>query len=590
MPSYLATSNNDAIKTAEQVLLDGTQTIAGVEDVLVDGQSVVRDNVAHINLSGKQDRLTVTEDLTLSGAELGVNKEKIQEKLSAGNNIEIIDNVISAKTVQPNIDSIAVNGTALTPDENKQVNITIDKATIDLANVDNTSDINKPVSTAQQTALDAKLDKVTTATANTQFYAKAPDGSQVMTEIKGGNGVTVGAASDNKSLEVKVGDTINIARGQTLSIGNRIKFDSDGVIVGNDFGGLKITYPPEGSSVLTAFDFDYTGMQSCQMLVYGETGNMALWRKLGIDITWTDCLFDVQAGGPFFTPLNPCYDMAYVPTDATSGTLRDNESWTYLKENPQALRLLFNKEYYNLSDNQHTTGTLVFSHVGYENGQLIVKTITITISTRGWVLTTIKPQNSDDKATAITGEGSDVQYPSTKAVVDYVTDHPCTAYHIELKGASGTLTTDQYNKLLADTNSYILFTSGPVYRLSRASTSANGNMRYQKFVSNVMRYVDITAEGAWTFGSEYVESTGNKVTALNSDSTNVQYPSAKVTYDYGQTIQTNAQTYANTAETNAKAYADTQATTAETNAKAYADSLIGNVNEWLTKIDSGEGV
>lgn len=44
-----------------------------------------------------------------------------------------------------------------------------------------------------------------------------------------------------------------------------------------------------------------------------------------------------------------------------------------------------------LADEQHTTGTLVFSHTGYESGQLIVKTITITISTRGWVLTTIKP-------------------------------------------------------------------------------------------------------------------------------------------------------------------------------------------------------
>lgn len=212
-------------------------------------------------------------------------------------------------------------------------------------------------------------------------------GSNLTLPIKGGNGITVGAASDNKSLEVKVGDTINITGEQTLSVGDWIKFVSDGVIVGNDFGGLKITYPPDGSSLLTAFDFDYTGMQSCQMLVYGENGNMTLWNKLGPDITWTDCLFDVQAGGPFFTPHNPCYEMTYVPTDATSGTLRDNESWIYLKENPQRIRLLFNKEYYNLADNEHTTGTLVFSHVGYENGSFIIKTITITLATREWVLT-----------------------------------------------------------------------------------------------------------------------------------------------------------------------------------------------------------
>lgn len=40
-------------------------------------------------------------------------------------------------------------------------NINITKANIGLGNVDNTSDLNKPVSTAQQTALDKKVDKVT---------------------------------------------------------------------------------------------------------------------------------------------------------------------------------------------------------------------------------------------------------------------------------------------------------------------------------------------------------------------------------------------------------------------------------------------
>ncbi len=49
-----------------------------------------------------------------------------------------------------------VNGHALSG------NITVTKANVGLGNVDNTSDANKPVSTAQQTALDLKVDKTTT--------------------------------------------------------------------------------------------------------------------------------------------------------------------------------------------------------------------------------------------------------------------------------------------------------------------------------------------------------------------------------------------------------------------------------------------
>lgn len=81
------------------------------------------------------------------------------------------------------------------------------------------------------------------------------------------------------------------------------------------------------------------------------------------------------------------YEITGVPVSSTSGTLPDDTAWNYLKTNPEHVRMLFNKEYYNLSDNQHTTGTLVFSHVGYENSSFILKTITITLATRSWVLT-----------------------------------------------------------------------------------------------------------------------------------------------------------------------------------------------------------
>lgn len=64
-------------------------------------------------------------------------------------------------------DSRTVNGHALS------ANVTVTKSDVGLANADNTSDINKPVSTAQQTALDLKVDKITGQGLSTNDYTTA---------------------------------------------------------------------------------------------------------------------------------------------------------------------------------------------------------------------------------------------------------------------------------------------------------------------------------------------------------------------------------------------------------------------------------
>lgn len=110
--------------------------------------------------------LTIDGDGKLNGqpqaiyddSQLKKDIESKQDKLTAGNNIEIKNNVISA-TVQGggNVDGATLNGQAV-PIQNKTLNITVDKNTVELNNVDNTSDANKPISTATQAALDLKAD------------------------------------------------------------------------------------------------------------------------------------------------------------------------------------------------------------------------------------------------------------------------------------------------------------------------------------------------------------------------------------------------------------------------------------------------
>ena len=69
------------------------------------------------------------------------------------------------------IDAITVNGTPQTI-EDKTAKIVVDKSTVGLGNVNNTSDANKPISTATQTALNEKLDK----TAVVNVTAEAVEG------------------------------------------------------------------------------------------------------------------------------------------------------------------------------------------------------------------------------------------------------------------------------------------------------------------------------------------------------------------------------------------------------------------------------
>lgn len=57
------------------------------------------------------------------------------------------------------IQTISKNGEIIEPDENRNVDIEVTKEDLGLGNVDNTKDIDKPVSTAQKEALDKKVDK-----------------------------------------------------------------------------------------------------------------------------------------------------------------------------------------------------------------------------------------------------------------------------------------------------------------------------------------------------------------------------------------------------------------------------------------------
>lgn len=86
------------------------------------------------------------------------------------------------------------------------------------------------------------------------------------------------------------------------------------------------------------------------------------------------------------------------PSTATTGTVSDEQLKRLRQTNLSSVNtkpgIFMNNEYYAPMDKEHNTGYLGYTHVGYVDSQFIVKNITITISTKKWVLKqeTLQPQ------------------------------------------------------------------------------------------------------------------------------------------------------------------------------------------------------
>lgn len=162
-------------------------------------------------------------------------------------------------------------------------------------------------------------------------------------------------------------------------------------------------------------------------------------------------------------------------------------------------------------------------------------------------------EHTDNKVTAVTGEGSDVQYPSTSALVKYVKANAPTAYYIRLNGTDGgNIGETEFNKLSADNGSYILLKIGAYeYKLCR-NVESTTDLRYS-VVNDVEEYtvIILASDYSWSVQIITLENTANRVTEINASSADEEYPSAAATYTYGQTVLTTAKSYTDTAIANA---------------------------------------
>jgi hypothetical protein len=145
---------------------------------------------------------------------------------------------------------------------------TLNKAAVGLGNVDNTSDVSKPVSTAQQTAIDLKLDKTHQGLGGTVHALAVPAGLAGF--ISGAdqqklNAIATGATAnqtDSYLLDrahhtgVQPSNTITISQAAILGRTTASSGPSQEIIIGN---GLALS---AGSLSLAAAVADISGLQA----------------------------------------------------------------------------------------------------------------------------------------------------------------------------------------------------------------------------------------------------------------------------------------------------------------------------------------
>lgn len=140
--------------------------------------------------------------------------------------------------------------------------------------------------------------------------------------------------------------------------------------------------------------------------------NSALQTKIDSAATKQELANAIAAEGPASTILT-----LSAPDTAENGTLTVEELAT-LQASENA-SIMFNHKKYDLGAKGHQEGYITYTHAGYENNLHILESITITISTRAWVLNTTEVLDAD--------EIKDLVSPMIPSVPTWKTTAPTTA-------------------------------------------------------------------------------------------------------------------------------------------------------------------
>ena len=189
---------------------------------------------------------------------------------------------------------------------------TLDKAAVGLSNVDNTSDVNKPISTATQTALDGKEDTIT-ATTSSEYYRgdkvfatldKAAVGLNNVDNTSDANKPVSTATQTELDTKVDSLITLNNQTGTTYTL---VLTDKDKLIEMENAAANTLTVPLNSS---VAFD---VGTQI--LIVQKDAGTTTIAAAAGVTLLSKDSNLDIGGQYGAATCIKIATDTWYVIGD-----------------------------------------------------------------------------------------------------------------------------------------------------------------------------------------------------------------------------------------------------------------------------------
>ena len=150
-----------------------------------------------------------------------------------------------------------------------------------------------------------------------------------------------------------------------------------------------------------------------------------------------------------------------------------------------------------------------------------------------WGRNVLEAENTANKINTITATSDGTQYPSARAVIDYVDNHRKT-----FEAIFDVTTSAEIEAAYQEGKTITMNNNGVIYYLRERANSQLFIFTTAPFYLDIFQEINIyTAtcnNSSWSLATTKAEAVSNKVTIIDANSTNKQYPSAKAVYDYIQ--------------------------------------------------------